>query len=91
VECASIRCSVAKKAHRYLIGLLYLRRKRGSHRDIESTAYDTICSKHADREIGDMHRASFAFAVASLPAEQFSHHSAGIRAFCNGMAMATVR
>src|SRR5262249_28822831 len=61
----------------------------GDNRD--SARDNAVGAEHADVEIGDMHRATLAFAVAGLPAVKLRHHAVEIGTLGDAMAMASMR
>src|SRR5207244_8278582 len=52
---------------------------------------DAIGAEHADPEIGDVHRAAFALAVAGLPAIELGHHAVEVGTLGDAVAVAAMR
>ena len=63
---------------------------RGADRDRDAAGDDAVGAEHADREVGDVHRAALALAVAVDPSEQLGHHAADVAAFRDAMAVAAM-
>ena len=61
----------------------------------EKTAFDVVlnatCAEYADVEIGDVHGAALAFAVARAPAEELGHHVVELPPFGDAVSVASVR
>src|SRR5262245_33236490 len=91
VERPGIRSTVAEKRYRDAALSLHLRRKSGAGDNRYSARDHAVGAEHADVEIGDMHRATLAFAVAGLPAVQLRHHAVEIGTLGDAMAMASMR
>src|SRR5215831_1978991 len=91
VERPGIRSAVAEKRYRDAALSLHLRRKSGAGDNRYSARDNAVGAEHADVEIGDMHRATLAFAVAGLPAVQLRHHAVEIGTLGDAMAMASMR
>jgi hypothetical protein len=67
-----------------------LRSHGGSAGYGQSGPDDAVGPQHADAEIGDMHRAAFALAVAGLLAVDLGHHLLHVRALGYAVAVAAV-
>ena len=58
--------------------------------DRDAAGDDAVGAEHADREIGDVHRAALALAITGLPAVELGHHAVQIGALGDAMAMAAM-
>ena len=83
--------AVAEEADRDVALAFDLRGERGARRDRQSAADDAVRAEHAHREVGDVHRAALAFAVAVDAPEQLGHHALHVRALGDAVAVAAVR
>ena len=52
---------------------------------------DPVGAEHADAEIGDVHRAALALAVAGLPPVELGHHAVEVGALGDAVAVAAMR
>ena len=85
-----IRRAVAEKRHRDPALALHLRREPGAGDDRDPAGDDAVGAEHADAEIGDVHRAALALAIAGLPAVELGHHAVEVRPLGDAMAVAAM-
>jgi len=64
---------------------------RGAHGDGDACCHDAVRAKHADGEVGDVHRAALAAVETGGAAEQLAHHAFHRRALGERVAVAAVR
>ena len=67
-----------------------LQRLRGAGGDRDAGGHHAVRAEHADREVGDVHRAALALVVAGGAAEQLAHHRRRIGALGQRVAVAAV-
>ena len=91
MERPGIRCAIAEKRHRDPALAFHLRRQAGAGDDRDPAGDDAVGAEHADAEIGDVHRAALALAIAGLPAVELGHHAVEIGALGDAMAVAAMR
>ena len=60
---------------------------RGARRDDDVCRDDAVRAEHADLEIGDVHRAALAAAIAAFTPEQLAHHGERVGALREGVAV----
>src|SRR5690606_13781650 len=87
---AAVDGAIAENAADDAILFLELDRMRRARRDADVRGDDAIGAQHADGEVGDVHGAALAAAVAPFPAEQLAHHGERIGAFRQGVPVAAV-
>src|SRR5215471_2324632 len=85
VERPRVGCTVAKErdCHATLSFHLCRQSRAGHYRDAASD--NAIGTKHADVEVGDVHRPALALAIAGLPSIELSHHAVQVCALRNAM------
>ena len=89
-EGAAIDRAIAKETrhhHVFAKQPLALRRTGGNR---QAGRHDAVGAQHADRKIGDVHRAALAVAGAAGAAEQLSHHRQWIGALGQSVAVAAM-
>ena len=91
VERTLIGRSVAEEADADLIGLAHLDRKPHTSAQAMTRAYNTVCAKDAEIQIGDVHRTAAALAVAALLGVELGHHALEVTALGDHMTVAAVR
>jgi hypothetical protein len=82
--------AVAEHAHRDRLGFQHLQALRSADRDRDAAGDNAVGAQHADREVGDMHRAALAAAIAALAPVELEHHAGRIGALGDGVAVAAV-
>ena len=82
--------AVAEEAHGHVAPALHLGGQRRPAGDRQAAPDDAIGAEHAHREVGDVHGAALALAIAVHPPEQLRHHAADVGALGDAMAMAPV-
>src|SRR6266849_2046940 len=83
--------TIPEKRHRDTALAFHLRREAGAGDDRDPAGDDAVGAEHADAEIGDVHRAALALAVAGLPAVELGHHAVEVRTLGDAVAVATMR
>src|SRR2546430_489061 len=63
-------------------------RRPGGYR--QPCPHDAIGAKHPDAEVGDVHGAAFAMAVAGTPAKELSHHQFDVCTLGDGVSVTTM-
>src|SRR5258705_11141250 len=91
VERAGIRCANPEEGDRAPPLALPRWGRPGAGDDPDPAGDDPVGAEHADTEIGDVHRAALALAVAGLPAIQLGHHAVEVGALGDAMAVAPMR
>lgn len=90
-EGAAVDRAVAEEADRERVALAqHLLRMRRAHRDRQPGRHHAVGAQHADREIGDVHRAALAAVEARGLAEQLAHHACEVGALGQRVAVAAV-
>src|SRR2546423_11277403 len=91
MEWPRIGGAVAKEGYCHAAFPVHLRRepRAGDNRDA-SRDYP-ICAEHADPEIGDVHGAALALAVACLPSVELGHHALQVGTLGDAVAVAPMR
>src|SRR5262249_59529038 len=69
---------------------LHLSGKAGPGDDRDPAGDDPVGPEHADAEIGDVHRAALALAIAGLPAVELGHHAVEVGALGDAVAVAAM-
>ena len=82
--------AVSEEAHRHVTLPLELGRQRRPAGDGQPAAADAVGTQHPHREIGDVHGAALALAVAVHAPEQLGHHAPDVGALGDAMAVAAV-
>ena len=90
VKAALGRRPVAKKADGHLVGAAHLDRQAHAGDDRQAAADDAIGADDALAEVGDVHRAALALAVAGGPAIQLGEHVLDFAALGQHVAVAAV-
>ncbi len=90
VRGALVRAPVAEEDDGDLVRSAQLRRESGSDADRKRRAHDPVATEDVEREVGDVHRAAEAAAVAGSPAEQLRHHRVQVAALGDHVAVASV-
>ena len=80
-----------KKDNRDASLAFHLRRKAGAGDDRNPTRDDPVGAEHPDAEIGDVHGAALALAVAGLPPVELGHHAVEVGALGDAVAVAAMR
>ena len=88
---AAVQRPVAEEGDRDRVAPLDRHRVRGTHRDRDAGRDDAVGAQHADREVGDVHRAALAAAEAAGLAEQLVHHPFEAGALGQRVAVTAVR
>ena len=70
---------------------VHLRREPRAGDDRDAAGDDAVGAEHADAEIGDVHGAALALAVAGLPAVELGHHALEVGALGDAVAVAAMR
>ena len=91
MEGPRVRCAVAEKGNRDASLAFQLRGKASARDDRNSTRDDPVGAEHPNAEIGDMHGAALALAVAGLPTVELGHHAVEVGALGDAVAVATMR
>ena len=91
VEHAVVRGAVAEEAQDDLPSLLVFEPQSRACGDGDASADDTVCSQVVLLQVGDMHGAAPAPAIAGLLAKELGHHPAGVVPFGDGVTMTPVR
>ena len=91
MERPGIRRAVAEKRDRDPALAFHLRREAGAGDDRDPARDDAVGAEHADAEIGDVHRAALALAIAGLPPVELGHHAVEIGTLGDAMAVAAMR
>ena len=91
VERPGVRRAVAEERDRDTALAFHLRRKAGAGDDRNAARDDAVGAEHADAEIGDVHGAALALAVAGLPPVQLGHHAVQVGALGDAVAVAAMR
>ncbi len=84
------RGPVAKEADGHLVGAAHLDRQAHAGDDGQAAADDAVGADDALAEVGDVHRAALAPAVAGGPAVQLGEHVLDLAAFGHHVAVAAV-
>src|ERR1044071_2516279 len=87
---ALVRSAIAAEADCDGTVALVLRGEGGAHRDWRAAGNDAVRAEDAEVEVGDVHRAAFAVAVAGRPAVDLGEHLADVAALCDAVAVAAV-
>src|SRR5205823_459990 len=90
VQDALVQGAVAEEADRDLVGAPDLRRQGRAGRDAHPAADDAVGPEDAPVDVGDVHAAALALAVAGRLAEQLSHHQLDVAALGDAVAVAAV-
>src|SRR5205823_8011531 len=91
VEWPSVRGAIPEERDRHASLAFHLRCQAGAGDDCNPSGDDAIGAEHADPEIGDVHRAAFALAVAGLPAIELGHHAVEVGTLGDAVAVAAMR
>src|SRR5439155_742350 len=91
VEWPGVRSAIAEERDRDPALALHLRGEPGAGDDRDPAGDDTVGAEHADAEIGDVHRAALALAVAGLPTVELGHHAVEVGTLGDAMAVAAMR
>ena len=86
----SLEAPSPKKSHRHAVAALQLGGQGRAGGQGHSRAHDAVGAQHADAEVGDVHRAALAVAVAVAAAEKLGHHQVDVGALGDGVAVAAV-
>ena len=81
---------VTEERHRDLPAAADLRAERRAAADRKTRANDAVAAEHAKLDIGDVHRAAEAAAVAARLAHQLRHHAPDIAALRDHVSVAAV-
>ena len=87
---ALVRAPVAEEDDGDLVRSAQPRRERGSDADRKRRAHDPVAAEDVEGEVGDVHRAAEAAAVAGSPAEQLRHHRVQVAALGDHVPVASV-
>ena len=79
-------CAVTEETDRHGVTAFQLGGDASAGGDRQSSPDNAIGAEHARVEIGDVHRATLALAVAGPPAEQLGHHAFHVGAFGDAVA-----
>ena len=90
MERAGVRRAIAEKRDRDRALALHLRRQTRASDDRDPAGDNAVGAEHADRKIGDMHRAALALAIAGLSAVELGHHAVEVGALGDAVAMAAM-
>ena len=82
--------AVAEEAGHDLRQAADLQRLRRAGGDGDARGHHAVGAQHADREVGNVHRAALALVGAAGPAEQLAHHARGVGALGQRVAVAAV-
>ena len=91
VEGALVVGAVAEEGDDDLAGLHALGGQGRADRDRDAAADDAVGAEIAHRDVGDVHRAAAALAVAGRLAEEFGEHPLHVRALGDAVAVAAMR
>ena len=90
MECAGGACAVAEECDGDLAVLAELGAESRAGGDGDAGADDAVGAQVAEFDVGDVHGAALAAAVAGGTAEEFGHHLVHARALGNAVAVAAV-
>ena len=85
-----VGCAVAEEDDRDAVGAKHLRGERGAAADWHRRADDAVAAEDVQLEVGDVHRAAEAPAVAGAAPEQLRHHRVQVAALGDHVAVAAV-
>src|SRR5262249_19928788 len=80
----------AEERYRDAALAFHLRRQPGAGHDGNAARHNTVRAQHADAEIGDVHGAALAFAVAGLAPVEFGHHAVEVGPLGDAVAVAAM-
>jgi hypothetical protein len=90
-ERTAVHRAVAEEAHHQPVFPPELHRVGCADRNRDAGGDDPVGAQHADREVGDVHRAALAAVEAAGAAEQLAHHALHGSALGERMAVAAMR
>ena len=82
--------AVAEEGHRNAVAALQLGGQGRAGGYGHSRSHDAVGAQHPHAEVGDVHRAAFAVAIAVAAAEQLGHHQVDVGALGDGVAVAAM-
>ena len=82
--------AIAEESHGHAVASLQLGGQGRAGGQGKSGSHDAVGSQHTHAEVGDVHRAALAVAVAVGAAEELRHHPVDAGAFGDGVAVAAV-
>ena len=90
MEDALVVGAVAEERHDHLIAAFELDRERGADRERHGGADDAVRAQDVELQVGHVHRAAEAPAIAGLAPHELGHHAVGAGALGDAVAMAAV-
>ena len=88
---ALIAGTIAEETHDHLIGTAHIGGIGSASGQADATTDNAVSAQDAQIEIGNVHRAALALAIAGGLAQQFGHHQSRVAALSQAMPMAAMR